>query len=182
VTLPLLAPALSSAAAVVFLFCFTSFGIVLILGGPRYATLETEIYNQAARAFDLRTAAALALLQLAALTAAFTVAARLERRHGGARRRRGQLRTVPVGGQRAVVASVVVVSVALLLVPLAALVERSITSRRWRRRPRRCSSRRGTRSSTRSSSPRWPPPSPSPLASPRRCSPPVDAVARSARS
>jgi thiamine transport system permease protein len=127
VTLPLLAPALSSAAAVVFLFCFTSFGIVLILGGPRYATLETEIYNQAARAFDLRTAAALALLQLAALTAAFTVAARLERRHGGARRRRGQLRTVPVGGQRAVVASVVVVSVALLLVPLAALVERSLS-------------------------------------------------------
>ncbi|MGI8479316.1 MAG: ABC transporter permease, partial [Gaiellaceae bacterium] len=47
VTLPLLAPALAAAASIVFLFSFTSFGIVLILGGPRYSTLETEIYNQA---------------------------------------------------------------------------------------------------------------------------------------
>ena len=48
VTAPLLAPALAAAAAIVFLFSFTSFGIVLILGGPRYATIEAEIYNQAA--------------------------------------------------------------------------------------------------------------------------------------
>ncbi|MEX0851264.1 MAG: ABC transporter permease subunit, partial [Gaiellaceae bacterium] len=47
VTLPLLAPALSAAAAIVFLFSFTSFGIVLILGGPAYSTIEAEIYNQA---------------------------------------------------------------------------------------------------------------------------------------
>src|SRR4029450_7029921 len=45
VTLPLLAPALTAAAAIVFLFSFTSFGLVLILGGPGYATLEAEIYN-----------------------------------------------------------------------------------------------------------------------------------------
>ena len=64
VTLPLLAPALAAAAALVFLFCFTSFGVVLVLGGPSHATLETEIYNQAARVFDLRAAAALSLLQL----------------------------------------------------------------------------------------------------------------------
>ena len=35
VTLPRLAPSLAAAAAIVFLFSFTSFGIVLILGGPR---------------------------------------------------------------------------------------------------------------------------------------------------
>jgi thiamine transport system permease protein len=35
ITAPLLAPALAAAAAIVFLFSFTSFGIVLILGGPR---------------------------------------------------------------------------------------------------------------------------------------------------
>ncbi|OLF15636.1 iron ABC transporter permease, partial [Actinophytocola xanthii] len=40
VTLPALTPALTSAAAVVFLFCATSFGVVLILGGSRYRTLE----------------------------------------------------------------------------------------------------------------------------------------------
>ena len=69
VTLPLLGPALASAASIVFLFCFTSFGVIVVLGGIRYATLESEIYNQAARLFDLRTAAALALLQLAAVAA-----------------------------------------------------------------------------------------------------------------
>ena len=65
VTAPLLAPALAAAAAIVFLFSFTSFGVVLILGGPRYATIEAEIYNQAVRLFDLRAAAVLSIVQLA---------------------------------------------------------------------------------------------------------------------
>src|SRR5690606_5691239 len=33
VTLPMLTPAIASAASIVFLFCATSFGVVLILGG-----------------------------------------------------------------------------------------------------------------------------------------------------
>ena len=37
VTLPLLAPAIAAAALLVFIFDFTSFGVVLILGGPRFA-------------------------------------------------------------------------------------------------------------------------------------------------
>ncbi len=46
----------------VFLFDFTSFGVILILGGPRYATLEVEIYRQAVNLFNLPVAAALSLL------------------------------------------------------------------------------------------------------------------------
>ena len=80
ITVPLLSPALAAAAAIVFLFSFTSFGIVLILGGPRYATLEAEIYDRAVRMFDLRAAAVLSLVQLACVLAAVLVAARLERR------------------------------------------------------------------------------------------------------
>ena len=64
VTLPELGPAISASAALTFLFCFTSFGVILILGGPGRATLETEIYNRAARQFDLQAAATLSLLQL----------------------------------------------------------------------------------------------------------------------
>ncbi len=127
VTLPLLGPALSAAAAIVFLFCFTSFGIVIILGGPHYATLEAEIYNQAARAFDLRTAAVLSLLQLAAVTAAVVVTGRLEARLGGGRRRRGRPRPRPQGGDRVTVTVVVVGSLTLLAVPIVALVERSLS-------------------------------------------------------
>ena len=46
VTLPALRPAIVAAAAIVFLFTFTSFGVILVLGGPTRATLETEIYRQ----------------------------------------------------------------------------------------------------------------------------------------
>jgi thiamine transport system permease protein len=124
-TLPLLAPALASAASIVFLFCFTSFGVIVILGGPRYATLESEIYNQAARLFDLRTAAVLGLLQLAAVAATVLVSGRLERRLGGARRG-GQEAPRPAGRERIVVGAVVLCSVALLALPLLALVVRSL--------------------------------------------------------
>ena len=51
ITLPLLLPAVAAAASLVFLFCFTSFGVILILGGPRFATLEVEIYRQAVSLF-----------------------------------------------------------------------------------------------------------------------------------
>ena len=82
VTLPQLAPALSAASALTFLFCFTSFGVILILGGPGRATVETEIYNRAARLFDLQAAAALSLLQLGAVAVVLTVASILEARAG----------------------------------------------------------------------------------------------------
>ncbi len=64
VTLPLLMPAIGSAALLIFIFCFTSFGVVLILGGPKFATLEVEIYRQAIHLFNLPMAAALSLIQI----------------------------------------------------------------------------------------------------------------------
>jgi thiamine transport system permease protein len=64
ITLPLLRPAVLAAAVLVFIFCFTSFGVILILGGPRYATIEVEIYRQAVNLFNLPVAAALSLIQI----------------------------------------------------------------------------------------------------------------------
>jgi len=68
VTLPLLRPALASAASLVFLFTFTSFGIILILGGLQYSTLDVEIWRQATGLLDFNVAAALALLQIIGIT------------------------------------------------------------------------------------------------------------------
>jgi thiamine transport system permease protein len=83
VTLPLLAPALAAAALLVFIFDFTSFGVILVLGGPQFATLEVEIYYQTVSLFNLPTAAVLSLLQLAStlgLTLVYTrLSARLSR-------------------------------------------------------------------------------------------------------
>ncbi len=64
VTLPLLAPPILAASLLVFVFCFTSFGVILILGGPTLATVEVEIYRQAVQLFDLPLAAALSLVQI----------------------------------------------------------------------------------------------------------------------
>jgi thiamine transport system permease protein len=83
VTLPLLSPALAAAALLVFIFDFTSFGVILVLGGPQFATLEVEIYYQTVSLFNLPTAAVLSLLQLAStlgLTLVYTrLSARLSR-------------------------------------------------------------------------------------------------------
>lgn len=81
VTLPALRPAIVAAAAVVFLFCATGFGVVLMLGGTRYASVETEIYLLTTGAItgtvEYQAAAALSLVQLAAVVVLLAVAARL---------------------------------------------------------------------------------------------------------
>lgn len=64
VTLPLLRPSILAATLLVFLFNFTSFGVVLMLGGPQFATLEVEIYIQALHLLNLPLASVLSILQL----------------------------------------------------------------------------------------------------------------------
>ncbi len=64
VTLPLLRPSILAATLLVFIFDFTSFGVILLLGGPRFSTLEVEIYKQAVQIFNLPLAAWLSLIQL----------------------------------------------------------------------------------------------------------------------
>lgn len=77
VTLPALRPAVVSAASVVFLFCATAFGVVLVLGGVRYSSVETEIYLLTADLLDLPAAAALSLVQMLAVVALLVVVGRL---------------------------------------------------------------------------------------------------------
>ena len=126
--MPLLSPALAAAATIVFLFSFTSFGVVLILGGPRYATLEAEIYNQAVRLFDLRAAAVLSLVQLACVIAAVWAATRLERKLTSRRRSDRARHAAPAEHRwRKLVVALGLGGLALFLgLPLAVLVERSL--------------------------------------------------------
>ena len=131
VTLPLLARPIVAAALLVFLFDFTSFGVVLLLGAGRFATLEVEIYLQTVTLFDLRAAAVLSLLQLlitALVTSAYSSAAA----HYGASARLGRAasheRRPASGRERLLVALTVGALVAWLVVPLAALVLRALFS------------------------------------------------------
>ncbi|MBN1146627.1 MAG: iron ABC transporter permease [Anaerolineales bacterium] len=128
VTLPLLMPAIAAAALLVFIFDFTSFGVVLVLGGPRFATLEVEIYYQAISLFNLPLAAALSALQLActlALTLLYTrLAARLSRPLSLRPRRTTQRRLQTWRG-RLLAALLILLLLGLLTAPLAALGSRS---------------------------------------------------------
>ncbi len=128
VTAPRLLPAVASASAVVFLFCATSFGVVLVLGGTRFRTLETEIYLQTVQVFDLRMAAALSVLQLLAVTAALAVAAAARRRVRGTPASPAAARVArPARGPRRLgAAAALAIVTVVLVVPPASLFVRSL--------------------------------------------------------
>ena len=132
VTLPLLRPALTAASLLVFLFDFTSFGVILILGGPRYATLEVEIYRQASNLFNLPVAAALSLLQIACTFGLMVIYSRLQRRVTvplQLRPRRVTARRPRTWGERWLVAINLAIMILLLVAPLLSLAERSLSTR-----------------------------------------------------
>jgi thiamine transport system permease protein len=130
VTLPLLMPSLLSSAVLVFVFSFTSFGVVLVLGGPRFATLEVSIYELTVKLFQLDVAGALALVQLAFTSAFLLVYTRLQAQSAvpitfvpedAATRQRRGFRDVAV-------LIAIVVGLLVMLSPLGALVERAVSS------------------------------------------------------
>jgi thiamine transport system permease protein len=67
ITLPQLLPGMISAGTLIFLYCFMSFAVVLVLGGgPRYSTLEVEVYRLVKYSLDFNRGGALALVETAA--------------------------------------------------------------------------------------------------------------------
>ena len=136
VTLPALRPAITSAAALIFTFTFTSFGVVLILGaggsflGAPLTTLEVEIYQLAQRLVLLPQAAILSLVQLAATLTALTLYAALQRRTASTLTLRAD-RARPLSQtswrERGLLLAVATVLGVLLLAPIAALVHGALT-------------------------------------------------------
>lgn len=127
ITLPMLTPVILAAALLIFIFDFTSFGVVLILGGPQFATLEVEIYYQAISLFNLPMAASLSILQLLftlGLTIAYTrLAARVTRPIKLRPRTYTQRR---LQGRQKIVAAIILFTLLVLLVaPMGALAARS---------------------------------------------------------
>ena len=130
VTLPLLLPAITAASLLVFIFDFTSFGVILILGGPRYATLEVEIYRQAVNLFNLPVAAALSLAQILFTLSLMWVYTRLQARTTvplDLRARRQLQRPPATPREKWLGWGNVIVMLGLLLTPLLALVARSFS-------------------------------------------------------
>ncbi len=133
VTLPALAPALLSAAALVFTFTFTSFGVVIILGGgnPALDTLEVVIYRSATRLVDLPVAAAVSAVQIVTTVTMLVAYALLQRQIARPLTQRtarpARLRDAP-WSQRLLALVVVLVLTALIVAPMAALVLGALTA------------------------------------------------------
>jgi len=72
VALPQLRSSIRSSSAIVLLYCASSYGIVLSLGGGKVNTLETAISISVLQRLDLQHGSALALLQIAFCLAALT--------------------------------------------------------------------------------------------------------------
>lgn len=127
VTLPLLAPSIFAASSIIFLFTFTSFGVVLILGGFGYATLEVAIWQEAVIHLDLATAAALSVAQLAGVGAALASYSRFQKRR--ARRLRlhpgGTARPPDTPGKKLAVGAVLASMILYLGGPIGTLLWRS---------------------------------------------------------
>lgn len=65
VELPQLLPWLAGGMCMVFLYCFSGFGLALLLGGEHYITLEVQIYQLIAYELDMAQAGVLVLWVLA---------------------------------------------------------------------------------------------------------------------
>lgn len=130
VALPLLRPAIASAAAIVFLFTFTSFGVVLILGGPARATIEVEIHRATTQLLDLPLASSLAIVQLVAVVAALAVYGRLQRRTVRQRlvATTHAARPPATRGERWMLRGNLAFMALLLAAPLLVLAERSVVT------------------------------------------------------
>lgn len=131
IRIPIIRPIIWASGLLVFTFTFTSFGVILLLGGLRYATIEVEIYNQAMNLFNLPMAAVLSSVQMVILLFALNVYTRLQR----------NITTVSLQSQKAVArkprtaSEYIIVFITIgfmalfLLAPLLALLLQSLTDK-----------------------------------------------------
>lgn len=128
VTWPLLRPAVVSAAAIVYLFSFTSFGVILLLGGQDHSTLEVGIKRATLDRLDLRTASVLAIVQMVAVISLLLLSSVATRRRAVQQRLLAVADVAhrPRGLERWFLAANLLLMAVLLGGPMAVLVERSL--------------------------------------------------------
>ena len=132
ITYPLIRPSLISAALLIYLFTFTSFGVVLILGGPAFSTIETEIYRQYISFLRPDVAGALSLLQIIFTFGLMSLYARWQQKTAVTLDFRPQESTqkrAQTIGDKVALGSMVLGLLLFLLTPLLALIWQSLVDR-----------------------------------------------------
>lgn len=126
VLLPLLRPSILAASLLVFLFDFTSFGVILLLGGSYFSTLEVEIYIQAVRQLNLPLSAVLSVIQLLCTLVFALLYTRLSSRFTTPLNPRTILFKPGTKGQKLVVTGFCILLTVFFVLPLASLPVRSL--------------------------------------------------------
>ncbi|MEY3506166.1 MAG: hypothetical protein RI898_919, partial [Actinomycetota bacterium] len=126
---PNIRSAVNSAAALVFAYCFTSFGVISIVGGFSRRTIETEIFTQSVRLGNTDVAITLAVLQMIVVLLVFQISrpSLLQTTSTHVSSAPIPLHTKPRG--RWIVLVSVVVPVIIVALPLVATLIRSVSYR-----------------------------------------------------
>jgi thiamine transport system permease protein len=128
VTFPLLRPAVLASVLLVFLFDFTSFGVILLLGGSQFATLEVEIYLRVLKLPNLSLAALLCMIQLACtliVSVLYTHVVSRSTTQTVPRSAAANIRRPKSVRERILVSSFIILLAAFFFLPLSALPFRS---------------------------------------------------------
>lgn len=127
ITFRQLRPAIVGSGLIVFLFSFTSFGVIRVLGGLRTTTLETEIHRYAITRAEFDTAAVLALIQIVVVAGLSIFSARTQRRYTVAGSAARPMSAGSVAGRsRVLVALAMAIVVVVHGVPTLLLVAQSL--------------------------------------------------------
>lgn len=135
---PVLSGILPYAFGTVFLLCFTSFPIVLMLGGgPKYSTLEVAIYQAVTFEFDFAKAVILILVQV--VIGLFLQLLMLWASHRSFKQQRSKAvvdtiwRTEPQGFKRAFSYLFLMIICTMIFLPLLSVILSGISALNWQR-------------------------------------------------
>ena len=124
---PEISQATLNASLLVFIYCFTSFGVIAILGGVSRRTMESEIFTQAIRLGDTTTATSLAIIQAFVIALAAIAARRLSHVSPTALTTRPPQPLSLRPRHRYIIFIVVATAVLVVATPLVATIYRSVT-------------------------------------------------------
>ncbi len=126
ITFRQLMPVIVGAMLLVFLFSFTSFGVIRVLGGLRTATIETEIFRYAISRQEFDVAAVLSLVQIAAVSIMALASSVFQRRHSVVSKGTGALTSVSAWRHKIHLGSVIAIAAVVFGTPVGILVEQSL--------------------------------------------------------
>ncbi|MBT3275937.1 MAG: iron ABC transporter permease, partial [Spirochaetales bacterium] len=130
ITLPLLMPSILTAFVLIFIYCFMSFGIVLVFGGIKYATLEVKVYQEMFQRLNFSRGALYAIVQLIISMSFLAFSGFLGRKNSSSERRSEIVRPIPLRFAKPITRFLVILYFLclgfFLLGPIITMISRSV--------------------------------------------------------